>query len=91
MSQTTSLPYLRGEKQLFDEGTNSVWELLEKSNRYSRGRTLTIMEIELKLKDTKSRKAIYNEVGNLLKHKLIKRIKVSINDVSIPFYYKNSR
>lgn len=67
-------------------GIESVEDLLDHSYKFARGRPLTYMEIELKLKETKSRSSIFKEIDSLIKHKIIKKIPVKVNGCTIPFY-----
>jgi len=74
------------ESLIIKTDVESVEDLLDHSFKYSRGRPLTYMELELKLKEIKSRSSIFKEIESLLKHKKIKRISVKVNGCTIPFY-----
>lgn len=64
----------------------SVQDFLEYNHKFCNGRPYTALEIKLKLKHIKSDRAISKEIKSLISYKIIKRIEVRVNGVTIPFY-----
>ncbi len=69
---------------------NSVEDLIIHNYKYS-PRPYTALEIEMKLKSIKSKRAIYREIRSLLKHKIIKRKEIKVEKYTVYFYIKISR